>query len=163
MHSRRRLSNVRLTKKHHLHYMGWWILLSVVNLLLLTGTIFMLYAQIKSHLLSSSVDVSVTNALVNDHVLFSLFGLLVVATISVVALAFLTAHRIAGPYLALVRTFRQIRKGDLSTRLHFRDYDHLTDVETEFNEMMDRLQERALSGEKGPKPVLRVSDARAAS
>ena len=53
--SRRKLSSIKLTKKHHLHYIRWWVLLSVVNLLLLTGTIIMLYGQIQRHLLSSDV------------------------------------------------------------------------------------------------------------
>jgi competence protein ComGC len=52
----------------------------------------------------------------------------------------LAAHRIAGPHVAIKRTCNALRAGKASTRLHFRKYDKLEDVEECFNAMVDALQ-----------------------
>jgi len=58
---------------------------------------------------------------------------------AIAALAIVTAHRIAGPFIKLNHTFQEIRDGDRSARLKFRSEDQLDDLATMFNEMMQAL------------------------
>ena len=137
-HSRRRLANVKLTRRFHFRYMGLWILLSVclvvvVNLLLYLvlsqqwggphagSPAYQEYAFIRSGWLT----------LLGLEIAF--FG------VAIVALAVITAHRIAGPFLRLMYTFQEIRQGERDRRLHFRRDDHLDDLEAGFNAMLDEL------------------------
>lgn len=67
-----------------------------------------------------------------------------------VALAIFTTHRLAGPLVALLRAFEDVKAGDLDRKLRFRDSDrHLADVETSFNEMMAALRQR-VDDERAP-------------
>ncbi len=55
------------------------------------------------------------------------------------------SHRTSGPLYNLKRAFRRIKNGDKGVRCQFRTHDELQDVSTEFNEMMESLEQRAES------------------
>lgn len=133
--SRRKLSNVRLTAKYHTRYLGGWVLISAANLALLVALVYTMATQLHGGLVGAldSADVF-ESQLASALVVLALF-----ATAAILSLAVLTSHRIAGPYLGLIRTCRQIAAGDFSHRLHFRKADRLEDVEEAFNEMLDAL------------------------
>ncbi len=59
-----------------------------------------------------------------------------------IMLAKFTAHRIAGPYIRLRNTFKQVQDGDLTVRLRFRGYDRLEDTAAAFNAMMEAIERR---------------------
>ncbi len=62
---------------------------------------------------------------------------------AVVALAIFTTHRLAGPYVALIRAFEAVKRGDMERPLRFRSTDlHLREVEVSFDEMTAVLRER---------------------
>jgi hypothetical protein len=62
---------------------------------------------------------------------------------AVVALAVFTTHRLAGPYVALIRAFDAVKSGDLKRPLRFRSSDvHLREVEISFDAMTEALRER---------------------
>lgn len=63
--------------------------------------------------------------------------------LGMVALAIFTTHRLAGPLVALLRAFEDVKAGDLNRQLRFRHTDtHLSDVEKSFNEMMTSVRQR---------------------
>lgn len=81
---------------------------------------------------------------------WTLLGVLTVATvIGWVVLGKATAHRLAGPQIAIKNACNEIQAGSLKARVHFREYDHLDDVEQAFNCMMDTLQAR-IEGKSEP-------------
>ena len=129
--------------------MGWWVLVAVANVGLFVSMVYMLYTLLRVHNYSPADGMSL------DVLHNSGFGLgMLLGTIVVVAgalvLAVLTAHRIAGPYLALLRTFRTIKEGDLSCRLHFRESDRLEALSDEFNKMLESVLARAGDTPKTP-------------
>jgi nitrogen fixation/metabolism regulation signal transduction histidine kinase len=63
---------------------------------------------------------------------------------AVLALAVFTTHRLAGPYIAIIRALEAVKEGDMNRPLRFRSTDiHLQEVELAFGEMLAALRERA--------------------
>ncbi len=139
----RNLKSVRLTAHLHWHYMGLGFILSLVFIVAICftmGTLILIQSDLFNLL---EEDLAVKIGAMHRHLVL-LAGLeILFYLIGLVALSILTAHRIAGPYLALKRTFAQIREGDLNARLHFRKYDNLDDVAVSFNTMMDAVKARS--------------------
>ncbi|MCE9615115.1 MAG: hypothetical protein K8T26_12625 [Lentisphaerae bacterium] len=139
MSQKRSLRNVRLTKDFHYRYLGLWVMITVA-LMLASNTVLFLW--IHEHFLGVDNIVSDLHTTYIELKNWVLFGLLVESiafAIGIVALAKLTAHRIAGPYIQLQKTFDAIRDGKLDARLHFREYDNLDHVAKSFADMMDAL------------------------
>ncbi len=138
----RNLKSIRLTAHLHWHYMGLGFILSLIFIVAISftmGTLVLIQADL-FNLLDEGLAVKI--GAMHRHLVL-LAGLQIVFyLIGLIALSILTAHRIAGPYLALKRTFAQIHDGDLNARLHFRKYDNLDDVAVSFNTMMDTLKSR---------------------
>lgn len=65
--------------------------------------------------------------------IYILFVILVSAVLS---------HKIAGPIYRFEQTCKEIAKGDLSKRVFLRKGDHLTDLQKEFNTMMDSIEKK---------------------
>jgi len=142
MQSNRSIRNVGLTRDYHFRYLGLW---AAVAMSLVVCCNVVLFLWIQEHFMGIGDILSDGHIRVVEFQNY-LVGALIIETlvfgIGIVALAKLTAHRIAGPYLRLRRTFELVRDGKLDTRLSFRDYDHLDDVAKTFNEMLDALINR---------------------
>jgi nitrogen fixation/metabolism regulation signal transduction histidine kinase len=70
--------------------------------------------------------------------------------LGMVALAIFTTHRLAGPLIALLRAFEEVKGGNLDRPLRFRHTDsHMAHLETAFNEMLAALRQR-IDGERSP-------------
>lgn len=146
--SRRKLSNVKLTAKYHLYFMGWWVMVALANVGLLVVMVSLLHAQVRVNTYSPANGASLQML---EHGGLSL-GSFIGAALTIAGLfvlAVMTGHRIAGPYLALIRTFKKIKGGDTSCRLHFRVSDRLDDLANEFNLMIDAVLAHA-GDEAGP-------------
>lgn len=63
--------------------------------------------------------------------IYVLFAVLISAILS---------HKMAGPVYHFERVCKAITKGDYSQRVHLRKGDQLTDLQEEFNKMMDRIE-----------------------
>lgn len=139
---KRKLSNVRLTRQHHYRYLGLWLFLFVVLIGTLNG-LLLAYAEQRWAGVYAWDD-SLHNVYLEHRVTF--LGAMVVEIVLFVAgaimLAQFTSHRIAGPYLRLVKAMNAVRDGDFEQRLKFRSYDRLEYVESAFNEMMESIAER---------------------
>jgi len=137
---RRSYKNVKLTQMFHLYYMGIWVALCICLIILLSVSMYRIEAQAMLELARSSSS-DYANELANRSAMITrlMIGSLIFLGL-VIALAVITAHRIAGPYIALRRTIEAIARGDTDERLHFRQYDRLSDLEKSFNRMVDRLQ-----------------------
>jgi HAMP domain-containing protein len=62
---------------------------------------------------------------------------------AVFGLAVFTTHRLAGPYIAIIRACEAVKNGELERPLRFRSTDvYLRDVETSFDEMMAAVRRR---------------------
>ena len=67
-----------------------------------------------------------------------------VIALAAIGLAIFTTNRVAGPMVQLRRAFEDVKRGDMDRRLRFRRADkHVQELETDFNEMMVALIERA--------------------
>lgn len=146
--SKRSLSNLKLTSEFHFKYLGLWV---VITLALMVSNNIVLFLWIQEHFLEA------LSALSPMHVRFiemknTIVTALVVETIlfgvGVIFLAKLTAHRIAGPYIRLQKTFDAVRSGNAKARLKFRDYDSLEFLAEAFNGMMDDVSTGKVTGAK---------------
>jgi nitrogen fixation/metabolism regulation signal transduction histidine kinase len=68
----------------------------------------------------------------------------------IVWLGLTLSHRLAGPIYRLKKSMKQVAEGDREVRIHLRRRDELTDVATQFNEMVDAVEktERELKEKK---------------
>lgn len=58
----------------------------------------------------------------------------------VVLISAILSHKMAGPVYHFERVCKAIAKGDYSQRIHLRKGDQLTDLQEDFNAMMDRIE-----------------------
>lgn len=58
----------------------------------------------------------------------------------VVLISAILSHKMAGPVYHFERICKAITKGDYSQRVHLRKGDQLTDLQEDFNAMMDRVE-----------------------
>lgn len=58
----------------------------------------------------------------------------------VVLISAILSHKMAGPVYRFEQTCKAIAKGDFSQRVHLRKGDQLTELQNEFNKMMDRVE-----------------------
>jgi methyl-accepting chemotaxis protein len=122
--------------------MGTECLLTVVFLLSLSVTIWMVMKYQRELVMLMDEDFP-QEMLATQKVYVRVFWFQIVSfLIGTIAIFALACHRIAGTYIALKRTFGQIKEGDHSVRLKFREYDRLEDVADAFNEMMDSILKR---------------------
>ncbi len=84
-----------------------------------------------------------------------LFLLCVVLASAVWAAAVLTAHRIAGPNIKMIKVCRAIAEGDTEMTLKFRADDRLEELEEAFNTMVAALRKDASppQAESEPSPT----------
>lgn len=129
--NRRSLASLKLTRKYHLRFQGHWLALSV---LLVTLTIWAFGIALWQARVTGAVDEVTFRNLV-------WFGLLLWACMlaCIYGLTTFTSHRLAGPFLAIIRCCEKIRDGDVQHRLKLRESDQLAELETAFNQMLDRL------------------------
>ena len=142
---RRSLKNVTMTTKYHMLYMGPSIFLSLCLLVLLyASSVYHIY-----RLGQLGPEVPVQMMLVVATLVATLLGILLVGS------GVLAAHRISGVHIKLANVLNQVREGDLSTRVYFRNTDKLEDVQDAFNNMMETLEKRI---EKAEGTSSQVSD-----
>lgn len=142
MQHKRSLRNLRLTKDFHFRYLGLWIIICMTLLVAVNVTLFL---WVSAHFsgMRSILSGSHTKFIeFREYIMYALFIEMCIFGIGLVALAKLTAHRIAGPYIRLQRTFDSIREGNSELRLSFRDYDGLDHVAESFNQMMETVSKR---------------------
>ena len=66
---------------------------------------------------------------------------IIIYVIFVILISAIVSHKMAGPIYRFEQTCKAIAKGDFSQRVHLRKGDQLTDLQDEFNKMMDRVEE----------------------
>lgn len=71
----------------------------------------------------------------------SFFYKIAIYVLFVVLISAILSHKMAGPVYHFERVCKAIAKGDFSQRVHLRKGDQLTDLQDEFNKMMDRIEE----------------------
>ena len=70
----------------------------------------------------------------------SFFYKIVIYVLFVVLISAILSHKMAGPVYRFEPTCKAIAKGDFSQRVHLRKGDQLTELQDEFNKMMDRVE-----------------------
>ena len=70
----------------------------------------------------------------------SFFYKIVIYLLFVVLISAVLSHKMAGPVYRFEQTCKAIAKGDFSQRVHLREGDQFTQLQGEFNKMMDRVQ-----------------------
>ena len=58
-------------------------------------------------------------------------------------LSLFVSHRIVGPLVKLKERMKGVEEGDYKTELHLRKWDHFTELEGSFNEMIASLREKS--------------------
>jgi len=140
--SQRRLSNVKLTRKHHFRYMGLWIFLTAGFVIVLNLVLYLYVEERWGGMASLSRPFHQEYIAIRSTFVGSLVIEAVLFIVGIVGLAMFTAHRVAGPYIRLRSVCNSVSGGNLQQRLKFRDYDHLEEVEEAFNKMMDHMLEK---------------------
>ncbi len=72
----------------------------------------------------------------------SFFYKISIYVLLVIIISAIVSHRMAGPVYRFEQTCKQIAKGDFSQRVHLRKGDQLTELQQEFNTMMDEIEKR---------------------
>jgi HAMP domain-containing protein len=125
---------VKLTYPYALRYLGLWLVVTILAILVFSVTSYFLMAD---RLTGEALHRFATILFVEAA------GVI----LALVALAFFTTHRLAGPFIALKRAFDDVKAGDLGRRLRLRRADGpLLEVETAFNEMMESLERKSAAG-----------------
>ncbi|MEI6148671.1 MAG: HAMP domain-containing protein [bacterium] len=141
-HSKRRLSNVKLTSKFHFRYLGLWVLITVALIAVAGLLLFLLAEEHWSALYTLDTKFQDNYMMQRQAMAMALgFGALMLSA-AIMVLAKTTAHRIAGPYIKLQRVFEAVRDGNFDQELKFRQYDHLEELAAAFNEMMTEVRSR---------------------
>ena len=70
---------------------------------------------------------------------YSFIYKLIIYVVFVVLISAILSHKMAGPVYRFEQTCKAIAKGDFSQRVHLRKGDQLTELQEEFNKMMDRV------------------------
>jgi hypothetical protein len=125
-------SGVRHTLPFVMPFSGLWLVVTVAAMVVFGITSFL--AASSSPLLDDAARGRVAIVLAVQ----TLFLIL-----AAIGLAVFTTHRLAGPYVAMIRAFEAVKNGDLERPLRFRSSDvHLREVETAFESMLSTLRER---------------------
>ena len=141
--SKRRLSNVKLTRKFHFRYLGLWVLITILLVVIADLLLFLLSEEHWQALYTLDTRFQ-DQYMMQRQMMAAALGLATLLFSSaVVVLAKFTAHRIAGPYIKLQHVFESVRAGNLDQELHFRKYDHLDELAATFNQMMVEVRARA--------------------
>lgn len=128
-------SGVRFTLRYVPRFTGLWLIVCTLTLIVFALTSYLgLYNGLgeagRSRLL----------------IVLTLQTLCVI--VGMVALAVFTTHRLAGPFIALLRAFDEVKAGNYERPLRFRNTDgHMADLEKSFNEMADVVRQR-IEGER---------------
>ena len=123
-------SGIRHTLPYVLRFAGLWLVVTIAAIVVASVSSYMVFAQRASETAAAQLRTVVTIQAV-------------LSILAVIALAVFTTHRLAGPYVALMRAFEAVKNGDLTHPLRFRRSDiHLRDVEISFDEMTAALRER---------------------
>ena len=72
----------------------------------------------------------------------SFFYKIAIYILLVVIISAIVSHKMAGPVYRFEQTCKAIADGDFSQRVHLRKGDQLTDLQKEFNHMMDVVEDR---------------------
>lgn len=124
-------SGVRYTLPYVFKFLGLWLVVTVLAVLVFSVTSYLLLTE---RILGPD-----QRGLANLILLVQT----IVALAAVAVLAVFTTHRLAGPMIALRRAFEDVQAGDLDRQLRFRrSDDHLQEIETAFNDMMASLRKR---------------------
>lgn len=70
----------------------------------------------------------------------SFFYKIAIYLLFVVLISAILSHKMAGPVYRFEQTCKEIAKGDFSQRVRLRQGDQLTELQAEFNKMMDRVE-----------------------
>lgn len=132
---KRSRSSMRLTRKHHLNYMGGWVLLTVA-LIALTH----MCAVCTVHFL-----IYLGVGLPSLQVLAVLAGLSPVFCTFAIYQGFNTAHRLSGVHIQVTRVLKRVAQGERDLVLKFRASDNLGQVEKAFAHMMEAIREKESS------------------
>lgn len=139
-----------LSREFNSRYLHLWIAVSACLVLVLNLVLFLLLDQRWSGV--RALGGGIFEQYPGAYRL--LLGALALETLASVVclfvLARVTSRRIGGAFARLGQAFRQVRDGDLNTRVTFEKHDCLEDVERSFNEMVDALRERKQS--RKPRP-----------
>ena len=71
----------------------------------------------------------------------SFFYKIAIYVLFVVLISAILSHKMAGPVYRFEQTCKAIAKGDFSQRVRLRKGDQFTELQDEFNKMMDRVEE----------------------
>lgn len=72
----------------------------------------------------------------------SFFYKIAIYVLFVVIISAIVSHKMAGPVYRFEQTCKKIAQGDFSQRVHLRQGDSFTDLQNDFNTMMDVVQNR---------------------
>lgn len=127
-------TGVRFTLRYVPRFTGLWLFVCILTIIVFALTSYL-------GLYSSLGEAGRTRLLL----VLSLQTICVIA--GMVALAVFTTHRLAGPFIALLRAFDAVKAGNFDRPLRFRHSDsHMAELEASFNEMAETVRQRIDNG-----------------
>lgn len=130
-------TGVRFTLRYVPRFTGLWLLVCILTLVVFALTSYL-------GLYNSLGEVG------RSRLLLVLTLQTLCVALGMVVLAIFTTHRLAGPFIALLRAFEEVKAGNYERPLRFRQTDsHMADLETSFNEMAATIRQR-IDEERSP-------------
>ena len=136
----RKISNVGQTRKFHYQYMGLWIFLTSVLIVVLNIVVYLLVEERWLGPTAISRDFHQQYVVFRNAILFALGVECCLFIIGIIGLAKFTAHRLAGPFIRLQHVFDSVAAGEIDHKLKFRGYDHLEELESAFESMTKAIK-----------------------
>jgi methyl-accepting chemotaxis protein len=128
---RRSWKSMQLTSKYQYNYMFVWMLISLSLLIACYGiAVFFFYLR---HYIVPEAGLNLTAITIVATVLAPLAGGVILWR------GFLTAHRLAGVHIKLIRTLDRVAQGEV-VELRFRSSDKLDNLQSAFQSMIESLQ-----------------------
>ena len=144
--SRRRLSNVRLTRRYRIAYMGLWIAVTMLLVVVMNAVLYLYVEERWGGLASLSSSFHQQYIAIRNTFVLALIAETILFGFAIFGLAIMTTHRIAGPYVRLKAVFEEVKNGNYQQSMKFRSYDALEDVADAFNAMMERIRADVTAG-----------------
>lgn len=134
-----------IKKKQQLQYMALIVLSVLAGLLIMALELTFTLSEVFDHY-------PVLLQPLYDHFPALAYGFiykLIIYVVFVILISAILSHKMAGPVYRFEQTCKAIAKGDFSKRVHLRQGDQLTDLQDEFNKMMDRVEAEINQHKKG--------------
>lgn len=142
--TKRSLKNVSTTRAFVVRYAGIWLVVAVLAVAVSAIALYLLNEAQWDRLVALSPALAAQRAEATRSFLLIVGGQALLVLFGLGALAVMTTHRLAGPFVRMQKVCEAVRDGQAGVRMRFRaENPELDALEDAFNGMLDAIEARA--------------------